>query len=577
MNCPQCGATLPEGAQFCGNCGYQIMPVQSGYQRNYSQQIPDASVPGDALAMEQEPTVTQQAQPDYVASAGGFMQQNIPDATGGLAQNAAPRTEPAPAAAPAPSRVGNPFASLGRGRTWATVLLSFAVGFAAAFVANLIVIAVAALASRGMSGGSFDDILGDVADTVGTDESDLSLSPVSAFIMLMLIGMGGAGELRSTIDTGLIGTMTVNVSFNTGVLGLTGIFFALGIAFTVFALQRGRRTPLVWDGVLDSTLIGMLAGIAAIVLAASSVIDLSGDSVEASMSLVTTRTLLLPVLLALVAALAGYLLAEAQPERGTVITAYSAWKQHKRGWARTLVEFVEITALTFGVLTLLALIALPLLKRGGTAGTVVRLMTIGGILAFGTATAMVESIALLGSVSYGAEVNMTLLGGRQGISGEVSLLTGDVNEYVNVPSAALWALFAIMVVLIHYVAMREAARNQYDRAYAGWDTCWKAPLAMLVAALVFFLLFAGVSASAMGNIVSVRLRMGALAVPLAALAVFLVEVIARTYGWPLVNLFSGLWKIILPGTVAVDPMPEAQGAAEETADAVKAWREGQGA
>lgn len=118
----------------------------------------------------------------------------------------------------------------------------------------------------------------------------------------------------------------------------------------------------------------------------------------------------------------------------------------------------------------------------------------------------------------------------------------------------LVALFAVFLVLTFYTALRVSARNLYDRAYMGWQHCWKAPIAIMV-----FWAIATLLMGTMGNRTSVTqvqttgpamwyfLVMG--------LWAFLVEVVALTFGPTMVVSMPGLRALLVGGTVRATPQP----------------------
>ena len=111
------------------------------------------------------------------------------------------------------------------------------------------------------------------------------------------------------------------------------------------------------------------------------------------------------------------------------------------------------------------------------------------------------------------------------------------------------------LITTFYIALRAAARNIYDPAYAGWQHSWKSPVATLVIWLIVTFLFTSVTLgyTMQSDTSDVSLNIAAWYLLVAAVWSFLIEVVALTFGPAMVLSMGGAWKLFVGGTVRPTP------------------------
>ena len=153
--------------------------------------------------------------------------------------------------------------------------------------------------------------------------------------------------------------------------------------------------------------------------------------------------------------------------------------------------------------------------------------------------------------SFGA-VGITASGNIANLS-----LFGISNQYVGSISAPwqLWLVFVAFLITTFYIALRAAARNIYDPAYAGWQHSWKSPVATLVIWLIVTFLFtsATLGYTMQSDTYDASLNIAAWYFLVAAVWSFLIEVVALTFGPAMVLSMGGAWKLFVGGTVRPTP------------------------
>lgn len=564
MFCPQCGAPVAQGARFCNNCGFQVAAVQDAQpaaaQPGATQSTPQPQYGAQPLA---QPAAAQPAQPvAQPAAQQPVAQPSQQPVTAQPMQSFA--AQPA-AAQPAQQQFASQTASnpkvaelkndLSQPAVWQVAFEGVGIGLVAALVVNLIVLLLCMVFRPSAMSGFASSVLGDAGVDTGVD-----INPSKAFVGLLLIALGGSPKLSleyggklsdSDLVSSMMSTIADQMSMSICVLGFAGIALVVGSAFGVYMLSRKSTIRFRWAGVVSSVVAGLAVGVVSLILAAASVVKLpSGFGISASMTFVTARTFFLPSILAALGALAGSALASATSVgRDNVFLAYSWWKSHTRGWLRTLVEFFEIVFAFCAAIVFIAMLVMFIAGKVGHSSSSSSLYPVASTISmvFGTAVIALFSILTFGGVEIAIP---------QSSSATMSLNFANLikknSAFSGMHSHAWvwWVLLVLFVLVLLYLAMREALRNQYDPAKAGWDQSWQAPVASFGVMLVLWVLFQGVEMTVQDNRAAVRVEPSILL--LVPVCMFIVEALSRLIGQQLVTVLPALYKFVLPGTVAVD-------------------------
>ena len=214
----------------------------------------------------------------------------------------------------------------------------------------------------------------------------------------------------------------------------------------------------------------ILAAIFPLTLGAGS---MGGIQAKAILTGVSARTYFMTLLLAAIGAFFGYLLAQYASDSNNVFTAAWKWAHRTRGFVRTLLDAAFIYAVVFTVIGFICLIMLSSSLHNGQMFMLFPILL--PYLSF--LTFALGSFGAVGITASGNIANLSLFG----IS----------NQYVGSISAPwqLWLVFVAFLITTFYIALRAAARNIYDPAYAGWQHSWKSPVATLVIWLIVTFLF----------------------------------------------------------------------------------------
>ena len=420
-----------------------------------------------------------------------------------------------------------------------TAGVSLGIGLGSAVVIALIsAIVCLAGSSQAFSGmGQFSSVMsysgmGDLSSMVS------GLNFFQLLVMSLIMGVSGAFSLSASA-AGISLDSLANVSLSMPV-GLSGVALMIGAAFGAYWFARKSGIRFAWTGAISAAAVGLVTSILYLVLGAVFPLSLSvasgGYGASASLVGATFRTFLMTFLIAGLGALAGYALAQFAPDSSNVFIAAWRWMHRTRGFVRTIAESVMVYAVVFTVIGVIALIAMAISGKDPSALALVFFL-------FPFLPIATFVIGALGSL----DVTIT---GQQS--------TG-ISVFASGMGNARWVFVALVVVFIVatlYIALRAAARNMYDRAYAEWKHSWKSPVAALVAWLVIDFAVASMNVTAS---VSTQGSFSAAFGPamwfflVAAIWAFLVEVVALTFGPTLVTSMPGLWKVFVGGTVQQTP------------------------
>ena len=420
-----------------------------------------------------------------------------------------------------------------------TAGVSLGIGLGSAVVIALIsAIVCLAGSSQAFSGmGQFSSVMsyssmGDLGSMVS------GLNFFQLLVMSLIMGVSGTFSLSASA-AGISLDSLANVSLSMPV-GLSGVALMVGAAFGAYWFARKSGIRFAWTGAISAAAVGLVTSILYLVLGAVFPLSLSvasgGYGASASLVGATFRTFLMTFLIAGLGALAGYALAQFAPDSSNVFIAAWRWMHRTRGFVRTIAESVMVYAVVFTVIGVIALIAMAI--SGKDPSTLALVFFLFPFLPIATFV-----IGALGSL----DVTIT---GQQS--------TG-ISVFASGMGNARWVFVALVVVFIVatlYIALRAAARNMYDRAYADWKHSWKSPVAALVAWLVIDFAVASMNVTAS---VSTQGSFSAAFGPamwfflVAAIWAFLVEVVALTFGPSLVTSMPGLWKVFVGGTVQQTP------------------------
>ena len=420
-----------------------------------------------------------------------------------------------------------------------TAGVSLGIGLGSAVVIALIsAIVCLAGSSQAFSGmGQLSSVMsyGGMGD-LGSMVSGLNFFQL--LVMSLIMGVSGAFSLSASA-AGISLDSLANVSLSMPV-GLSGVALMVGAAFGAYWFARKSGIRFAWTGAISAAAVGLVTSILYLVLGAVFPLSLSvasgGYGASASLVGATFRTFLMTFLIAGLGALAGYALAQFAPDSSNVFIAAWRWMHRTRGFVRTIAESVTVYAVVFTVIGVIALIAMAISGKDPSALALVFFL-------FPFLPIATFVIGALGSL----DVTIT---GQQS--------TG-ISVFASGMGNARWVFVALVVVFIVatlYIALRAAARNMYDRAYAEWKHSWKSPVAALVAWLVIDFAVASMNVTAS---VSTQGSFSAAFGPamwfflVAAIWAFLVEVVALTFGPTLVTSMPGLWKVFVGGTVQQTP------------------------
>lgn len=364
------------------------------------------------------------------------------------------------------------------------------------------------------------------------------------FLILVMV-LGVSGQLSPNITGGNLSLSSFGVSGHLWMpVGLSGVALVLGTAFGAYWFARKFAIRFKWTGIVSSVIVGVVMGFVYLILAAIFPLTLGAGSMggiqaKAILTGVSARTYFMTLLLAAIGAFFGYLLAQYASDSNNVFTAAWKWAHRTRGFVRTLLDAAFIYAVVFTVIGFICLIMLSSSLHNGQMFMLFPILL--PYLSF--LTFALGSFGAVGITASGNIANLSLFG----IS----------NQYVGSISAPwqLWLVFVAFLITTFYIALRAAARNIYDPAYAGWQHSWKSPVATLVIWLIVTFLFtsATLGYTMQSDTSDASLNIAAWYFLVAAVWSFLIEVVALTFGPAMVLSMGGAWKLFVGGTVRPTP------------------------
>lgn len=364
------------------------------------------------------------------------------------------------------------------------------------------------------------------------------------FLILVMV-LGVSGQLSPNITGGNLSMSSFGVSGHLWMpVGLSGVALVLGTAFGAYWFARKFAIRFKWTGIVSSVIVGVVMGFVYLILAAIFPLTLGAGSMggiqaKAILTGVSARTYFMTLLLAAIGAFFGYLLAQYASDSNNVFTAAWKWAHRTRGFVRTLLDAAFIYAVVFTVIGFICLIMLSSSLHNGQMFMLFPILL--PYLSF--LTFALGSFGAVGITASGNIANLSLFG----IS----------NQYVGSISAPwqLWLVFVAFLITTFYIALRAAARNIYDPAYAGWQHSWKSPVATLVIWLIVTFLFtsATLGYTMQSDTSDASLNIAAWYFLVAAVWSFLIEVVALTFGPAMVLSMGGAWKLFVGGTVRPTP------------------------
>lgn len=364
MFCPNCGAAVREGAQFCGSCGNHLAAASAP-----AAATPAAPTPGQPTGAV--PTTAQPAAPTpSIPLPGAAAVQPTPQPT------AQPQAQPAggpaftapttaipnpgqPGPSPAPAAPAQPISSsplvkeLFGAPNMQTIGIAAGIGTAAALVLSIF----PAIAMNSMS---------TAAPSLGAD-STLNQAVGGMFItgngmnffhyLFLSLVMGLSGGIHFDIVDLSSSSMDAS-NMMSYPLGLTGLALLVGTAFGAFMLARSKSIRFKFTGLVSGFITGLLPAVVITLLAAIAAAPLaSGTTIVAKVTGATVRTFFMAYLLSALGALAGYALAQYASDSKNVFGATWQWAHRVRGYTRTVVSVLSFQLALLFIVGLVALFA----------------------------------------------------------------------------------------------------------------------------------------------------------------------------------------------------------------------------
>lgn len=600
MFCPNCGAAVREGAQFCASCGTRVAQPAAPAAPAQPDAVSDATVlsthapAAPATAQPAQPAPTPVAQPTGAFPAVPAPTMPAPNAqpttaipvpqvpapqaaaqagptmpTGAFPAVPAPAPAPAPqpaaqpgapapqaaaqtGAAPAPAQV-KPASANPMVKELASVGNMQAIGASAGIgvIAAIVLSVFPAIALNSFGNGS---VFGNNGLMSGVTDMLQITNGVNFFhylILCLAIGVGGGSSINlntSAINdyanqlTGVdISGLTSNLNVSNLIsypLGLTGVALLIGSAFGAYMVACLKGIRFKFAGLISGVIAGVLSALVITLLSAIGQAPIvESNVIVAHLSGATWRTFLVTFLLAAVGSVSGYALAQYASDSKTVFQAFWQWLHRSRGFVRSTAEVLTLQLALFLVVSIVALFVVTF-----KAGQGMILMTFPITMLF--IGEMFFTFATFGT--------MSITQGTNQLPSNASLFSPDLGMSVW----PIWLLFVLFFLVTALTALRASARNMYDPAYMGWKHTWKMPVAVMVFWLLVSAIFGAIGfdldsfntlhmiiAPAMWNFII----MGIWAV--------LVEVAAMTFGPTIVVSVPALWPALVGGTVRATPQP----------------------
>lgn len=546
---PQAAAPQPEPApafpgaeQPAAEPAFPAVPEPVPAQEAPAAPVPAAEVPVAAPAGE----VPAAAPVAAAAPAPGTFAAPAPGApVPGAPAPVTPGAPGAPVQPGAPQQfVPNPmFKELFSARSLQTAAISLAFGLIGAMA--LALIGSIFFLSAGSSWASKLSMVPGLSHMMSDASGSGTVTPNFFQFLILVMVLGVSGQLSPNITGGNLSMSSFGVSGHLWMpVGLSGVALVLGTAFGAYWFARKFAIRFKWTGIVSSVIVGVVMGFVYLILAAIFPLTLGAGSmggIQAKVILtgVSARTYFMTLLLAAIGAFFGYLLAQYASDSNNVFTAAWKWAHRTRGFVRTLLDAAFIYAVVFTVIGFICLIMLSSSLHNGQMFMLFPILL--PYLSF--LTFALGSFGAVGITASGNIANLSLFG----IS----------NQYVGSISAPwqLWLVFVVFLITTFYIALRAAARNIYDPAYAGWQHSWKSPVATLVIWLIVTFLFTSVTLgyTMQSDTSDVSLNIAAWYFLVAAVWSFLIEVVALTFGPAMVLSMGGAWKLFVGGTVRPTP------------------------
>ena len=435
------------------------------------------------------------------------------------------------------------FKELFSARSLQTAAISLAFGLIGAMA--LALIGSIFFLSAGSSWASKLSMVPGLSDMMSDASGSGTVTPNFFQFLILVMVLGVSGQLSPNITGGNLSLSSIGVSGHLWMpVGLSGVALVLGTAFGAYWFARKFAIRFKWTGIVSSVIVGVMMGFVYLILAAIFPLTLGAGSMggiqaKAILTGVSARTYFMTLLLAAIGAFFGYLLAQYASDSNNVFTAAWKWAHRTRGFVRTLLDAAFIYAVVFTVIGFICLIMLSSNLHNGQMFMLFPILL--PYLSF--LTFALGSFGAVGIDVPGYVANLSLFG----IS----------NQYGGSISAPwqLWLVFVVFLITTFYIALRAAARNIYDPAYAGWQHSWKSPVATLVIWLIVTFLFTSVTLgyTMQSDTSDVSLNIAAWYFLVAAVWSFLIEVVALTFGPAMVLSMGGAWKLFVGGTVRPTP------------------------
>lgn len=546
---PQAAAPQPEPApafpgaeQPAAEPAFPAVPEPVPAQEAPAAPVPAAEVPVAAPAGE----VPAAAPVAAAAPAPGTFAAPAPGApVPGAPVPVTPGAPGAPVQPGAPQQfVPNPmFKELFSARSLQTAAISLAFGLIGAMA--LALIGSIFFLSAGSSWASKLSMVPGLSGMMSDASGSGTVTPNFFQFLILVMVLGVSGQLSPNITGGNLSLSSFGVSGHLWMpVGLSGVALVLGTAFGAYWFARKFAIRFKWTGIVSSVIVGVVMGFVYLILAAIFPLTLGAGSMggiqaKAILTGVSARTYFMTLLLAAIGAFFGYLLAQYASDSNNVFTAAWKWAHRTRGFVRTLLDAAFIYAVVFTVIGFICLIMLSSSLHNGQMFMLFPILL--PYLSF--LTFALGSFGAVGITASGNIANLSLFG----IS----------NQYVGSISAPwqLWLVFVAFLITTFYIALRDAARNIYDPAYAGWQHSWKSPVATLVIWLIVTFLFtsATLGYTMQSDTSDASLNIAAWYFLVAAVWSFLIEVVALTFGPAMVLSMGGAWKLFVGGTVRPTP------------------------
>ncbi|TCD53811.1 hypothetical protein EJ419_07555 [Alloscardovia theropitheci] len=539
MRCPHCGAQVAPTATYCPVCNNVLPQDLSGYNPSGTPQAAQAPQAAQTSQTDQQPEVNNvQAAPQFVPQVGQA-QVNPVQMNSAQQFNA---IQPNQTFAGAPAMQQKPVNPIVQQMTQVSTWVSIGVSVAIGFVASAIIAMIAAVGLMTLQSLPGTSSLPGLSSSLQSLEAN-GIDFFQAFVVSLIFGASGSISFSGT---------GMGIEIWTPIM-LSGVALVIGSAYGAFWFGRKNAIKLRWTGVLSSVISGVITGIIYLIFGFTLNANIAG---VAQLTGSTARTFFMPALIALLGSLTGYALANVPTQKNNVFTAFWDWMRRSRGFVRTVVEvtvyftvFAFVVALVFAILT-------------GISGSNINILT---------------AITMLVPMLAGFIITVASFGTIATNAGGASTSDSSLNVFSMMNQTGgwiLWIIIVLFILMVLYLALRLAARNMYDPAYAGWQHSWKAPACAagiwFVVSYAFFIVNVQMNATQMGISTTMTISAAPWQFLIIGVWVFIIEALARTVGTQIITAAPALWRLIVGGTVLVVPVAAATAEAAMSATAVPA-------